>query len=334
MYAALRACNSQRRTAITLVEVLVALGVVGLLLALMFPAVASSREASRRVNCQNHLKQLAIASHAFHDVNGMLPMQNFVVVPVRYSGPPGAVSAWGQLLPYLEQSALHARIDFNEIGEGNDREPPTSALNPEMLTEHLPLLVCPSDRFSRGATNYRACLGSASGPPYRAGVGAYYSLGRYRQIATFSMIKDGLSQTALCSERLIGDFNPNSVDAARDVYYLEGHSFSDPDVVRRLCGSDLITTENPHYSFGGVTWFFNGFGWVWYNHVDTPNSRIADCCDGGPSASSGKYTARSLHPGGVNLVLADGSGRFVSDAIDLKVWRALGTRDGNDSVSE
>lgn len=319
----------------SLIEVLVVIGIIGLLLAILLPAVAASREASRKTNCQSHLKQLAQASHSFHDVHRTLPMQNFVGVPRRFRGDIHAVSAWGQLLPYLDQGALHTKIDFDETGGGGFQEPPSSQLNPAMLTTHLPLLTCPSDNYRQGGTNYRASLGTRSGPSYARGSGAYFSLGKEYRRATFAMITDGLSQTTLCSERLLGDFDPSIFDPKRDVYYVGSVILpDDPDSVRQRCSSQVIQSNSPHLSLAGATWFLNGNAWVWYNHVDTPNSRIADCSSAGIVISPGKVSARSMHPGGVNVAMADGAVRFVSDSIDLNVWRAYGTRSGKEILSE
>lgn len=318
------------RPGLTLIEVLCVIGVFGLLVSLMIPAVAASRESARRTQCANHLRQLALACHAFHDAHGTLPRQNFNAVPSRYLEPPGAVSAWGQLLPYLGEQNLFAQIDLNETGIGSHREPPTSEINGKLLNVPVPVLLCPSDIGPPGACNMRICLGSRAGSPYGTSKGAFFSLGRFRRTATFQMITDGLSQTALCSERVVGDFDPTRWSPTRDAAFVESDVFSDPDFVLDFCSRVTNSGSFPHASSIGATWLLNGHSTVAYNHVAPPNSPISDCTNAGYSLAQAQVTARSMHPGGINAATADGAVRFVGNSIDIGVWRALGTRAGND----
>lgn len=318
------------RQGLTLIEVLCVIGIFGLLVSLMIPAVASSRESARRTQCANHLRQLALACHAFHDAHGTLPRQNFNAVPSRYREPPGAVSAWGQLLPYLGEPNLFAQIDLNETGIGSHHEPPKSEVNGDLLDVSVPVLLCPSDNGPAGASNMRICLGSRAGSPYGTSKGAFFSLGRFRRTATFQMITDGLSQTALCSERVVGDFDPNWWSPTRDAAFVESDEFSDPEFVLEFCSQVTASGTFPHASAMGATWLLSGHSMVAYNHVAPPNSPISDCTNAGYSLAQAQVTARSMHPGGVNAAMADGSVRFVGNSIDIGVWRALGTRAGDD----
>jgi prepilin-type processing-associated H-X9-DG protein len=103
------------------------------------------------------------------------------------------------------------------------------------------------------------------------------------------------------------------------------------DEVMQTCSGPL-DPQWPHFSFGGTTWVLSGPSQTWYNHVLTPNSAIPDCAES--VDWQGAFTARSLHPGGVNVLFADGSVRFTSSSIDLAVWRALGTINGGETVSQ
>lgn len=327
--------QSRIRRGATLIELLVCLSIISLLLSLILPAVAESREAARKVACLNNLKQVSLACQSFHEAHRALPSQNFAVVSAApNSGPPGAISVWGQLLPFLDQSVLHRRINFDESGSGSYLEPPTSMLNASLLKESVAALVCPSDEVRIGGTNYRVCLGTAPGPPHRERSGAFFSLGRKGRRATFEMIRDGLSQTVLCSEKIVGDLEPSVFSASQDTYFITNSPFSDPDIVRNWCSSYATNSTTPHASNGGATWLLNGYAFVWYNHVDVPNSPIPDCTNGGTILAQAKVTARSWHRGGVNCAMADASVRFVSESIDLRIWRAVGTRAGKEVATE
>jgi hypothetical protein len=99
----------------------------------------------------------------------------------------------------------------------------------------------------------------------------------------------------------------------------------------------MTTRNGDHWSWGGGSWLFSGFGNTWYNHVHAPNSRSPDCVmsrAGIGITTTGAHTARSHHSGGVHTALADGAVRFISDAIDLDLWRSLGTEDGGEIVGD
>ena len=152
--------------------------------------------------------------------------------------------------------------------------------------------------------------------------------GRAVRPAEFS---HGMSNTALFSERVTGDERSESFDPFRDIFAvtrLRGdQSTASMD---RICQQTASTQPEAEFSFQGATWLLGGYSNTWYNHVRTPNSVHPDCAmgpkivDGGPSILS----ARSLHPGGVNVMMADASVTFTSSSIDGNVWKALGTRNG------
>jgi prepilin-type processing-associated H-X9-DG protein len=326
--------------AFTQIEALVSLAIVGLLLALALNSLATARETSRRAQCQNNLKQLAIASHTFHDSFGYLPPQNATSIAgagEERRKPPGVISAWGQLLPYLGRGDVYSALDLHEFGELNHREPPGSSKNSHLLFMKLDGLICPSETSGLGRNNYRVSLGTAPFPPYRKRGGAYSSI-FWGNRATFAMITDGLSQTTLISERLVGDFNAQRFDPRRDIGFIKDYPLwiggaSSEDGFREMCNTPAALDSSRHGSYLGATWLLNGYAWIWYNHVDGPNSRIPDCDFTYVPALTGKISASSLHPRGVNVAMADASVRFVHDDIELGVWRALGTRAGSEVVA-
>lgn len=329
---------SSLRGAVSLVEVLIAVGILSLLLALALPAIQRARESARRIRCINNLKQLSQASDAFHAVHRSLPPTGFVRWHKAAEDYPGVISPWGQLLPYLENSPLHEQIDYSETA-GQAYPAPGSTVNGALLQERLPVLECPSDDVPAGGTSYRVCQGIVPGAsslgPGKPCRGAYFSAGGRRALATWARVTDGLSQTALCSEKIVGDGDQSVFMPAGDTLFVTYAGwFFEPDVVAHVCARLPATSTSPHSSYGGATWLLNGYAYTWYNHVLTPNSRTPDCTNAGGMVAQGATTARSWHPGGVNLAMADGAVRFVSENIDLQVWRAVGTRDGGETVGD
>lgn len=328
---------------LTFLEVIIVLAIITLAMALVLPAVQRVREAARQHQCQYNLKQLALAAHNFHSQHETLPYENASGFIGNRGWIPGTISAWAQLLPHIDQSLLYSQIDFRETGIGIGSEPSTSSQNAAVLTVRLPLLQCPSDQAKAGSVSYRTCQGTSSlyapivpPTPTWGRPGACYSLGINRRRAPFSSISDGLSNTALLSEKVIGDQNPAVFNPVRDIAFtnLNATAFDEPDDVIKICNSTNSLATADHGSFGGETWLFSGYANTWYNHILTPNSRTIDCAEGGLHYFEAAATARSWHSGGVNLALADGAVRFVSEQIDLRVWRAVGTRSEGEVIRE
>lgn len=326
-----------RRNGFTTIELLTVLVVTSLLFALLLPAVLRTRERARAVTCMHQLHQMSAACHSFESVHQRFPP--YMIFDPRRRVAVANISGHVYLLPFLDQQAIYDEIDFNESGRFAAAEPPGSETNAQFLSADVPVFHCPSDNLPAGGVNYRACTGTSPGshqlhrpfpdvpaPPlwgvFRIGFGK-----------RASDVRDGLSHTAFFSERVGGDRNREQLTAWRDVIVVTGTEFRMPDDVLRHCGGPLPTSVQ-HVSFGGSTWLFADRLHTQYNHVLPPNSRIPDCIDGISNWHSheGASTARSLHIGGVNVAFGDGSTRFISDSIDLSVWRALGSRAGGEVV--
>ena len=212
----------------------------------------------------------------------------------------------------------------------------------ELLEGSVPVFLCPSDVQRIGATNYRANLGYGPGvfgpgPPAIAGfegnVAGAFVHGRRVRLSEF---RDGLSNTVLFSEKLIGDGDPGRYTPWTDYFYFQSRDITTADGAVLACRS-LSQREPPHASFAGWTWAFGGWNSTWYNHILTPNATIPDCSAGGDQMAGGghgAYGARSYHTGGVNAVFGDGSGRFINQRIDETVWRAISTRAGGEPVAD
>jgi len=324
------------RAAFTLVELLVVIAIIGVLVALLLPAVQSAREAARRGQCQNHLRQIAIASQNYHDT-----MQRF---PAGYqpSALNGGASSLCFLLPYLEQGNRASTFDFDQDLNG-------AAANAQARSQDVPVYMCPSDQqFARfftgtggaatGRNNFMPNLGSRANfaevdnPPRMKATGLFFR----RSMVRMAEITDGTSNTALYSECKRGP-NANaaggtSQDLLVSTRVPSGSWDGSPNVdfVRPTsCEDRSLPTGNYRglqYYRGGVMW--TGF----YTHTLTPNFKGRDCVrDVG--FDSGHYAARSYHPGSVNTAMCDGSVRSVTDAIDQQTWSAVGSRGDGESLT-
>jgi prepilin-type N-terminal cleavage/methylation domain-containing protein len=337
-------CAARQPRGFTIVELVVAISVIGLLMALLIPAVQSAREAGRRVECLNHLRQFGIAIQSFESTHRAYP---------RWRGPliedPGTPqldyrnhSVHAQLLPYLEQPAL-ADDPLFDGGVGPSWEPRIRSA-PE--NTRVAVFFCPSDDGAFG-TNYRACTGSdirewhLEGYYHRAG-GVF---GR-REATRPQDVTDGTSQTVMMSEKRISDIG-SDYDPRTDYWY------TGLDVLLPNDGADVTADEmlahcsassgSPaaYFPWAGLEWHPATFNATFYNHVAPPNSPIPDCSiegsppNAGPNPGNefqtrGSFGASSAHPQSVNALLADGAVRSVADHIDKTVWRALATIAGHE----
>ncbi|MCA9123931.1 MAG: DUF1559 domain-containing protein [Planctomycetaceae bacterium] len=324
-----------RRNGFTIVELLVTIAIIGLLTALLLPAVQAARETARRMRCSNNLKQVGIALHGYHDSHSVLPFgvgpDNDGMISSLGTLDDRRYSAQSLILPYLELSTIHSRIDFDvapfhpfvnaATGDASViAAQGTNVTNGEAAKAHVSVLLCPSDLdrlasiWSRN--NYRMCNGSNwSG---RTGNGMFGQVSSVR----FAHVTDGLSQTAMVSERVKGTSSQAVFDVLSDLYDLAG--IWTESSFRNACEQLTATTAAAYNQDieSGQTWLEGNMNWTRYNHVLTPN-RIS--CKNGFTWDGVIMTASSRHDAGVNVLLGDGSVRFVADVVDGDLWRGLGT---------
>ena len=325
--------NFRRRghAAFTLVELLVVIAIIGILIALLLPAVQAAREAARRSQCTNNLKQIGVGLHIFENTHRSFPSS--------FGGSQGTDwSAQARILPFLEQVALHDSIDFDQ--------PYTAATLPDgspLATFRVPTYLCPSEandevRLSSGVPvhyplNYAMNLGTwfVYGPTnQQGGDGAFRP---YRRLKPRDML-DGLSNTLAAAE--VKTYTPYFRNAAHN-------SPTMPVVADDACslGGDFKSSS------GHTEWVDGRAHQTGFTTVFAPNTRVP-CVQSGqeydidwtnqqegnsPTAPTfAAVTARSHHPGIVNSLLVDGSVRAIPETVELSVWRALSTRAGREVV--
>lgn len=326
----------------TLVELLVVVAIIGLLIMLLLPAVQAARESARRLSCTNNLKQIGIALHAYHGAHGVLP---FGCGPDR-DGPVASLGSLGdrrysthsQLLPYLEQKPVYDAINFNvapfhpyiNAATWNEEvyaAPQALVVNGRAATVQISCFLCPSDtdriRAPWGHNNYRACNGGSwSG---RLGNGMFGQNSKVR----FGDVRDGLSQTAMFSERVKGTWNHDSYEPQSSIFDLAG--VWTEEAFREECAR-LTFQEAKQYDHdveSGQTWLEGNMNWTRYNHVLPPN-RLA--CKNGFTWDGVALPPSSRHPGGVNVLFGDGTVRFVAETVDAELWHGAGTIAGSEGV--
>ena len=315
----------RRRSAFTLVELLVVIAVMAVLMALLLPAVQVAREAARRMQCINGLRQIGIALHNYHDTANCFPAGRGTPLPFAFS--PQA-----RLLPFLEQRNLQSLIDFSS--------PPTTIVvvngptydgsaNHRAATSLVRVFLCPSDAngdrvagSAFGATNYVANAGSgvAANGSMADADGVFYLGSR----VSFRDITDGTSSTVAFSERTLGPGSRDMQD--RSFLILERPPGSDPTLVSCNAATGTWNAER------GARWILGNYGNTLYNHFYGPNAAEWDCMN--VQQQKGLMSARSMHPGGVHLLTCDGAARFASNSIAHDIWRSLGTRGGREVIGE
>jgi prepilin-type N-terminal cleavage/methylation domain-containing protein/prepilin-type processing-associated H-X9-DG protein len=293
----LKRCSAFRR-GFSILELLVVLAVISLLLVLLLPGIQGAREAARRVQCQNNLRQIGLALHNYNDLYDCFP-PGYVVrgVNARDSADveTGPGYAWGVLLlPFLDQAAYFAGIDFTQ-----DPPPVTS------IGTMLPCYQCPSDP-EHTASNYVGSFGYGSmtlAPGAPVGPGILY---RNSHVQSFD-VKDGASHTFLVGERAAVH---NFVDGA-DPVDAGGQWLAAPSGMLRNAG----LVEAPTYQEGPASLALATVG------QDAPLPVHATPCRTNHIASFS-----SMHPDGANFLMVDGSGHFVHSDIDYETYRRLGQR--------
>lgn len=326
-----RSLAPTRTAAFTLVELLVVIAILGILVALLLPAVQSARASARRTQCINNIRQSALGLHLYHDSHGQLPPGYGPMPPGGYgqgtrdTGQPDyAEWPWAaRLFGYMEETSIYGNIDWSWNPGIVSTPPPTVK---QIVTAKISVFHCPSDgTITRNWNEQRPCF---TGQFVEEGYGRISYAGNfgqgqmeaplppsgdrvegvfgYNRGDRFGQITDGLSHTLLLSELIAG-----GVCTIRGVIaYDEGPLFmqdyrpnnSTPDLVR------------------------------WCDTEDKQTAAPAPCTNSLSTLNMVLHTARSAHVGGVNVANCDASVDFVTDGIDLYVWRARGSPRGEEII--
>jgi prepilin-type N-terminal cleavage/methylation domain-containing protein/prepilin-type processing-associated H-X9-DG protein len=344
----LKVRQTEYRNGFTLVELLVVIAIIGVLIALLLPAVQAAREAARRMQCSNNMKQFVMAFHNYHDAYNSLPGG------ITELGTDSARDRFNQhaaILPYIEQTAL-----YNEFT--SSAENPWSTLGATRISGFL----CPSDgnakrpgRNNSGRSNIAISYGDYIGlhSNTRGVVGAIWTTTEIRIWNSMSSITDGTSNTALCSE-LVTTANEGQNAVLGGVHNAGTNIQQGSNTIGKpaYCNDNARSTTDRYLLVSvekniwrGSRQFDRAMSYVTFNTILPPNS--PSCSRTNNDNQWGFFTAQSNHSGGVNLGLCDGSVRFISDTIDtnglpdfdfgttsgstLGAWGALGSINGHET---
>jgi prepilin-type N-terminal cleavage/methylation domain-containing protein/prepilin-type processing-associated H-X9-DG protein len=310
----------RRRSGFTLIELLVVIAIISVLIALLLPAVQSAREAARRAQCVNNLKQIGLAMHNYVESRGALPGADMVFNVTE-------ISALAEALPYLEQTPVYNSINFDFYYQ----DPTNNTVMMTVINGFICPSALPDPAPSFGAqTNYMANMGS--GIVWQSAIGINAGMPQPNGVfyddsaTTFAAITDGLSNTTFFSERVLADWNNGIISPVADVFFSPAAPTT-PDQAMQLCQAVNIYDPSSQFPlFMGAPWLC---GQHIFLHVTPPNSRSC----GFFIYLRAVMPPSSYHPGGLNVVFGDGSVKFIKNSVNLQTWRALGTRAGGEVIS-
>ncbi len=321
----------------TLIELLVAIAIIAALIGILLPAVQAAREAARRMQCSNNMKQIGLAMHQYHSTYDCFPPTGSVDFSGNSTGTgrvPQTASIHLRLTNYLEQRAVYDAYNFlvGDVFQGV-----AVAANTTVMSTSIPGYLCPSDPNPGSTANL---AGGYNVPvtmvnyAVNGGVNRWNFGGRtngtawwlgghpdYGTVVRIASVTDGTSQTSAFGEWVKGRSGLNA-PGPNLVYAMAGYTNGGPVADNRICQS----ASSPLWDFKGEYWTLqdSGRGGPYY-HVMTPNQNACSV-----SAAFGNVDSfigvSSMHPGGANVLRLDGSVRFMGSGIDLSTWNAMGTR--------
>lgn len=329
--------KTQDQRGFTLVELLVVIAIIGILIALLLPAVQAAREAARRIQCANHLKQIALATHNYESTFRRLPPSTIINTALQSSQNNGAWGVHGRLLPFIEQGNVSYQVDMSQ---GWDFQAAIDKLK-------VPIYGCPSDPGSFRVRDpgkgkvflYPTSYGFNFGTWFvydpvteETGDGVFFP----NSFLKFGSVLDGLSNTVLCSE--VKGWTPYTRNGGPS--QVQRPETIDEAIAVVASGAQFKNTGHTEWPDGRV--HHTGFTATLAPNTFVPLERDGQVFDadfnswqeGKDGANGSKtfaiITSRSYHPGIVQVALVDGSARVVSEQVELSVWRAMATRNGGE----
>jgi len=323
----------------TLIELLVVIAIIAILIALLLPAVQQAREAARRTQCKNNLKQLGLAMHNYHDVHSAFPQ---LVHGVNR----GADGAWGRewgglsvhtmFLPYIDQAPLYNLVDQSVYWHDNP--------NRALFRTKLAAFQCPSDpkpgSSNDGFNNYGASTGPNFG--WEADLNRVKGMFHLRYSTRIRDITDGTSNTIAFAEMTTGD-NDNGTYVVQRGDFARAQSLAGINPVKptriqmETYGQSCAAGGGDHRSDRGLSWGNPMMSGTGVNTIVTPNWKYPnghECGGCGSGDARGVWATRSVHTGGSQHLLGDGAVRFISENIDFDLYQSLGSSNMGEVVGE
>jgi prepilin-type N-terminal cleavage/methylation domain-containing protein/prepilin-type processing-associated H-X9-DG protein len=294
------------RKGFTLIETLVVIMVISILIAMIMPAIQSSRAAARSLQCSNHLRQIGIALQNYEArMNGF---------PTRFRFSPQSM-----LLPDLELKPLLDQVNFTSFYFFETNE--------TVLMTDVSIFLCPQDRSvdasdNQAWTSYQGNYGS--GYPFYGDNGVFAD-----KFVTLGQVSDGLSNTAAFSEISTGKMGLNK---SGNSFKINGISVAKSDFEKFSLACDQANTQHSEFADFplGSMWLRADLGSTLYNHVLPPNRPT--CINNSGEFKNGAWTAGSRHQNKTNTIFADGHLQAIKTGINTQVWRAIGSRNGGEVV--
>jgi prepilin-type N-terminal cleavage/methylation domain-containing protein/prepilin-type processing-associated H-X9-DG protein len=361
-----------RRRGFTLIELLVVIAIIAVLIALLLPAVQSAREAARRIQCTNNLKQIGLGLHNYHQATNSFPLGvslNMYTLPNTFR----AKNSWGHfgmMLPYMELTTIYNAANFNwGVEEGQSPDSVVQAINFTAAESQIGLFLCPSDPLAgnggssqtdisgntisdKDTSNYYGCVGTTTSVSVANGVDTT-TISTWQQpsngIFTFQLVyaisgcTDGTSNTIAYSESVMNPSNtgPNVTwegltNVGLDPTFLQLDPRSTPGLIQAA----IATCDQAWQSGGsfdnqrGRDWAHGSMSQTLFNTLVPPNGRKwTHCSNTGSTVLCPISNVSSYHSGGANTLMADGSVRFMKSSVAQTVWWSLGTRNGGEVIS-
>ncbi len=350
--------SSRNRRGFTLIELLVVIAIIAVLIALLLPAVQAAREAARRTQCVNNMKQLGLALHNYHSTNDTFPPGAASTQNANYASWQSN-SCLAMMLPFLEQNAIYNTVNFNNNSTNGANPPqPDASGNGTALSTQINAFLCPSDGNAKNLdgtngrlNNYLASMGTTAQNGYNqtsTGVFAFNISYGIRDMT------DGSSNTIAFGEKLVGTpgknnggglgYRGNGVNGSSPSQKIYD-AFQNPTQVLadlNTCQASwqgLTSGSNNLANNEGQWWLVGDTAYTLFNTIVPPNSNIykfGSCrngCGGCSPDGSAFVNLSSNHSGGVNILMGDGSVRFLKSTVAQNIYWSIGTRANGEVVS-